>query len=212
MKRGRAEVLREYGPFEDAPSIGGVTYDGERVWFAAGERLAALDPDSGAVVGAIDVAAHAGTAFDGRHIYQIAGDVIRRIDPASGALVATIPAPGRGGDSGLAYAEGALYVGQYRERCIHEIDPQTGDIRRTIRSDRFVTGVSFVGDEFWHATWEDEASEIRRIDPASGAVLETLEMPDGLTVSGLESDGGERFFCGGGSSGKVRVVRRPRQG
>jgi len=30
-------------------------------------------------------------------------------------------------------------------------------------------------------------------------------------VSGLESDGADRFFCGGGSSGKVRVVRRPRR-
>ena len=37
-------------------------------------------------------------------------------------------------------------------------------------------------------------------------------MPSGVSVSGLESDGGDRFFCGGGSSGKVRTIRRPRRG
>ena len=209
MRRTKAEVLREYGPFEGAPSIAGVTFDGARVWFATGERIAALDPDSGTLVGGIDIAAHAGTAYDGRHLFQIAGDVIQKIDPANGELLATIPAPGKGRDSGLAYAEGALFVGQYRDRCIHEIDPETGDIRRTIRSDRFVTGVSFVDSELWHATWEDEASELRHIDQKDGTVLEALEMPAGLTISGLESDGADRFFCGGGDSGKVRVVRRP---
>jgi len=32
-----------------------------------------------------------------------------------------------------------------------------------------------------------------------------------VNVSGLESDGGEQFFCGGGRTGKVRAVRRPRR-
>jgi hypothetical protein len=36
-------------------------------------------------------------------------------------------------------------------------------------------------------------------------------MPPEMVVSGLESDGGDQFFCGGGSSGKVRAVRRPRR-
>jgi hypothetical protein len=30
-------------------------------------------------------------------------------------------------------------------------------------------------------------------------------------VSGLESDGGDRFFCGGGASGKIRAIRRPKR-
>jgi hypothetical protein len=61
----------------------------------------------------------------------------------------------------------------------------------------------------WHGTWEEEESELRRIDPTTGKVLEAVKMPPGVGVSGLESDGGERFFCGGGNSGKVRAVRRP---
>jgi len=212
MKRSAAEIIREYGAFPDVEGVHGVTYDGQHVWFASGDKLNALNPASGEVLRSIDVAAHAGTAFDGRHLYQIAEDRIHKIDPQTGRVLATIPAPGGGGDSGLAWAEGALWVGQYRERKIHQVDPQTGAILRTIDSNRFVTGVTWVDGELWHATWEGDASELRRVDPRTGEVLETLEMPAGVGVSGLESDGGDQFFCGGGSSGKVRAVRRPRRG
>ena len=137
--------------------------------------------------------------------------MIRKIDPATGEVLGTIPAPGNGRDSGLAWADGTLWVGQHRDRRIHQIDPETGAVLRTIESDRFVTGVTWVDGELWHGTWEGETSDVRRIDPESGEVLERLEMPAGTGVSGLESDGGDRFFCGAGSgSGKVRVIRRPR--
>ena len=212
MKRQAAEVLREYGPFPDVDNVGGVTYDGRQVWIAAGDKLKAFDPDSGKTLRSLDVAAHAGTAFDGRHLFQIAEDRIQKIDPVTGSVLATIPAPGGGTDSGLAWAEGTLWVGQYRARKIHQIDPETGAILRTIESNRFVTGVTRVDGELWHGTWEGEQSDVRRIDPGSGEVLESLEMPSGITVSGLESDGADRFFCGGGNSGKVRAIRRPRRG
>jgi glutamine cyclotransferase len=210
MKHSAAEILREYGPFPGVNDVAGVTYDGQRVWFAAGDTLKALDPESGKTQRSIDVAAHAGTAFDGRHLFQIAEDRIQKIDPDTGRVLATIPAPGGGGDSGLAWAEGTLWVGQYRERKIHQVDPETGAILRTIESKRFVTGVTWVDGELWHGTWEGDESDVRRIDPQTGEVLERLDMPAGVGVSGLESDGGDRFFCGGGKSGKVRAVRRPR--
>jgi glutamine cyclotransferase len=209
MKNTSAEILREYGPFPEIDAVHGVSFDGQRVWFASGDRLNSLDPQSGEIVGAIDVAAHAGTAFDGKHLYQIAEAVIRKIDPKTGEVLNTIPAPGNGGDSGLAWAEGTLWVGQHRGRKIHQVDPETGAVLRTIESDRFVTGVTWVDGELWHGTWQDEASDVRRIDPETGEVLERLEMPAGTGVSGLESDGGDRFFCGGGNSGKVRAIRRP---
>jgi glutamine cyclotransferase len=189
-----------------------VTYDGERVWFASGDKLNALDPASGSVQRSINVAAHAGTAFDGAHLFQITEDRIQKIDPSSGRVLATIPAPGDGGDSGLAWAEGSLWVGEYRERKIHQVDPETGAVLRTISSDRFVTGVTWVDGELWHGTWEGEQSDVRRIDPQTGKVLKKLDMPPGAGVSGLESDGVDRFFCGGGPSGKVRAIRRPRRG
>ncbi|QCP47938.1 glutamine cyclotransferase [Trinickia violacea] len=210
MKRSAAEVVREYGPFPGVERVNGVTYDGQQVWFATGDTLEALDPASGKTVRSIDVASHAGTAFDGEHLFQIAEDRIQKIDPKTGQVLATIPAPGGGGDSGMAWAEGTLWVGVYRERKIHQVDPQTGAVLRTIETNRFVTGVTWVEGELWHATWEDDASELRHIDPSTGEVLESLEMPAGIGVSGLESDGGDQFFCGGGSSGKVRAVRRPR--
>jgi len=209
MKRAAAEIMLEYGPFPGVDGVHGVTYDGRQVWFASGDRLNAVDPATGATVRAIDAAAHAGTAFDGRYLFQIAESRIQKIDPETGDVLATIPAPGDGGDSGLAWADGSLWVGQYRERKIHQVDPETGAVIRTIESNRFVTGVTWVDSELWHGTWEAEESELRRIDPGSGEVLERLDMPAGVGVSGLESDGGGRFFCGGGNSGKLRVVRRP---
>jgi glutamine cyclotransferase len=208
MTTSAAEILREYGPFPGVDHVHGVTFDGAHVWFAAGERLIAFDPASGTTQRSLDVAGHAGTAFDGEHLFQLAEDRIQKLDPKTGRVLATIPAPGRGGDSGLAWAEGSLWVGQYRERKIHQIDPQTGEILRTIQSDRFVTGVTWVDGELWHGTWEGETSDLRHIDPRTGEVLERLELPPGVGVSGLEAGGGDRFFCGGGRSGKVRAVRR----
>lgn len=211
MKHFVAEILREYGPFPEITDVAGVTFDGDHVWFATGERLNALDPESGNILRSLDIVAEAGTAFDGKHLYQIGDALIRKVDPRTGEVIATIPAPGNGGDSGLAWAEGSLWVGQHRGRKIHQVDPETGDVLRTIESDRFVTGVTWVDGELWHGTWDDEGSDLRHIDAETGDVLEKLEMPPGTGISGLESDGGDRFFCGGGHSGKLRAVRRPKR-
>jgi len=211
MNRSDAEIVREYGPFPGAERVHGVTYDGQHVWFASGDRLNAVDPSSGEILRWIDVVAHAGTAFDGKYLYQIAENRIQKIDPKTGRIVATIPAPGGGGDSGLAWAEGTLWVGQYRDRKIYQVDPETGKILRTIESDRFVTGVTWVDGELWHATLESGESDLRRIDPKTGEVLESVKMPAGVGISGLESDGRDQFFCGGEKSGKVRVIKRPRR-
>ncbi|MBR1220590.1 glutamine cyclotransferase [Bradyrhizobium sp. U87765 SZCCT0131] len=208
MKKTPAEIIREYGPFPGVEQIGGVSFDGHNVWFAAGDHIATLDPDSGETGRSIAAPAHAGTAFDGRHLFQIAEARIQKIDPNTGQVLSTIPAPGGGGDSGLAWAEGSLWVGEYRACKIHQIDPESGAVLRTIVSNRFVTGVTWVDGELWHATWDDD-SDLRRIDPVSGEVLEVLDMPQGTGISGLESDGGDRFFCGGGRSAKIRAVRRP---
>ncbi len=209
MKRSNAEIIQEYGPLPGIAAVGGVTFDGQNVWLAAGDKLCALDPASGQLLRAIDVPAPAGTAFDGKHLYQLAGEVIRKIDLATGDVLGTIAAPSGGVNSGLAWAEGSLWLGRYSERKIFQIDPATGAVVRTIESNRFVTGIAWVDGELWHGTWEAEESEIRHIDAQTGEVIETLVMPEGVGVAGLESDGKDRFFCGGGGSGKVRVVRRP---
>ena len=211
MKQSAAEIVMEWGPFAGVKHVNGVTFDGRHVWFATGDTLQAFDPASGKALRSIAVAAHAGTAFDGRHLYQIADDRIQKIDRDTGRVLATIPAPS-GGCSGLAWAEGSLWVGQHRNRKIHQVDPETGAILRTIESNRFVTGVTWVDGELWHGTWEGDESDLRRIDPRNGEVLERIAMPPGVVVSGLESDGGEYFYCGGAASGKVRAVRRPRRG
>jgi streptogramin lyase len=208
--KNTAEILREYGPFAGVDNIGGVTFDGQNVWFASGDQLNAFDPANGKTVQTLPLAAHAGTAFDGKHLYQIAESKIHKVDPKTGKILATIPAPGGGGDSGMAWAEGALWVGEHRARKIHQVDPATGKVLKSIDSNRFVTGVTWVDGELWHATWENDESELRHIDPDTGAVKQAVAMPVGALVSGLESDGKERFFCGGGKSAKVRAVRRPK--
>ena len=205
-----AEIVGEYGPFPGAPHVRGVSFDGRLIWFA-GERLHAVEPANGKMVRTLDVACDAGTAFDGKHLYQIADERILKIDPASGAVLSTIPAPGGGRDSGLTWAEGTLWVGQYRDRKIHQIDAETGAILRTIESNRFVTGVTWVDGELWHGTWEGDDADIRRVDPETGEVQARLTMPEGTEVSGLESDGGDLFYVGGGGSGRIRAVRRPRR-
>jgi len=210
MKRLNADIVDEYGPFPGIEKVAGVTYDGQHVWFASGDKLNALNPTTGKTLRAIDVPAHAGTAFDGKYLFQIAEDRIQKIDPSNGRVIATIPAP-LGGASGLAWAEGWLWAGQHRAKKIHQIDPDTGSIVRTIEATRFVTGVTWADGELWHGTWENEQSDLRRIDPQTGEVLEQLDMPSGIGVSGLEFDGRDKFFCGGGDSGKVRVVRRPKR-
>ena len=212
MTRSTAEIVREYGPFPGVDQVHGVAYDGRQVWLAVGDRLNALDPASGEPLRSIDVAAHGGTAFDGRHLFQLTEDRIQKIDPTTGRVLSTIPAPGGGGGSGLAWAEGTLWMGRYHDRKIHQVDPETGAILRTIESNRFVTGVTWVDGELWHGTWEGDESDVRRIDPRTGDVLEQLEMPPGVGVSGLESDREDLFLCGGGKSGKMRAIRRPGRG
>jgi glutamine cyclotransferase len=206
-----AEIVREYGPFPGVDHVSGVTYDGNLVWFGAGQAVHAFDPASGQAVRTLDATCDAGMAFDGKHLFQISAGRINKIDPDTGQVLASIPSPGGVRDSGLAWAEGTLWVGQYRDRKIHQIDPETGAILRTIESNRFVTGVTWVDGELWHGTGPAEDADIRRIDPASGEVLTRLAMPGGTEVSGLESDGADLLYAGTGSGGRVRAVRRPRR-
>ncbi len=208
MQQSAAEIIHEYGPFPGVEQVHGVSFDGRHIWFASGDRLNALDPSNGETLRSLEVPAYAGTAFDGRYLFQIAEDQIQKIDPQDGRVISTIPTPGNS-NSGLTWAEGTLWIGQYRDRKIHQLDPETGAILRTIETRRFVTGVTWLDKELWHGTWEGDDSDLTRVDAQTGEVLETIELPKGMGVSGLESDGGERFFCGGGKSGTVRVVRRP---
>jgi outer membrane protein assembly factor BamB len=206
-----AQIVREYGPFAEVERVHGVTFDGRQVWFASNDGLRSLDPETGTLARHLEVQCDAGTAFDGRHLYQIAGAAIHKLDPATGQILSTIPAPGQGSDSGLTWAEGRLWVGQYRSRQIVCIDPETGKIVKTLHSDRFVTGITWVDAELWHGTWEGEESELRQIDANSGEVLTRLSMPEGKGISGLESDGADTFYCGGGGTGRVRAVKRPKR-
>jgi outer membrane protein assembly factor BamB len=202
----KATIVREYGPFP-VERVHGVSHDGTHLWFAEGKKVVAVNPDTGAIERELPAAADAGTAYDGKHLYQIGEDKIRKLDAKTGQVLATLPVPGMTQDhSGLAWDSGTLWVGQYKGRAIHQIDATTGKLLKTLRSDRFVTGVSFDEGELWHGTYEDGSSDLRRIDPDSGRVLDALAISD---VSGLEAKG-DLLFCGGIKAPVIRAVKRPR--
>jgi sugar lactone lactonase YvrE len=211
-----AEIVMEHR-IAGVDRIHGVTFDGEAVYVVDGnrERLLRVDPDSGQVTGAVPGAADAGTAFDGQHLWVAVRDRLHAIDPTTGEIVRTLPSPAGESTSGLAWAEGVLYVGDFPGRLIHKVDPQTGKLLKTIASDRMVTGISWFRGELWHGTVASREpgaprdSEIRRIDPESGRVLLRVRMPASASVSGLEADTRGDLWAGDSDGGRLRKVRRP---
>lgn len=207
----KAEVVREYGPFGEG-GVHGVTFDGALVWFARTGELVAFDPTTEKVVRRLAVPADAGTAFDGERLYQLAGGEILVIQPSDGKVLTKMPAPAKGAESGMAWADGWLWVGEYRAAKIHQVDPKSGEVVKTLSSDRFVTGVSCADGMLWHGTAadDDRPGELRRLGK-DGTVEESLELPAGVFVSGVESDGKGAFWCGGGASGKLRLLKKDKK-
>ena len=201
-----ASVVREFMPIDEG-SIHGVTFDGTLVWFARNDELIAFDPASEKVVKKHSIpAANAGTAFDGKHLYQLAGPDIFVIEPSDGKIVRKLAAPTAGQNSGMAYADGFLWIGQYRDSRILKVDATTGEVVKTLSSDRFVTGVSCVEGALWHgAVSEGMSPELRRL-AADGTVEETLTVPVEM-IAGVESNGRGQFWCAG-SKGKLRLVKK----
>jgi hypothetical protein len=200
-----AEVLREYVPLERG-HVHGVTFDGKLVWFARDDELVAFDPGTEQVVRRHRVpGARAGTAYDGEHLYQLAQGEILVVQPSDGRIVRRMRSPCKGDDSGMAWADGYLWIGQYRQSQIHKVDAKTGEIVKTLDSDRFVTGVSCVDGAIWHASSGDgQPSALRRVAP-DGSVEESLAVPV-KAISGLEAAGDGTFWCGG-EGGTLRRLR-----
>jgi hypothetical protein len=207
IQKHRAQILKEVVPVAGR-KVHGVTFDGKLVWYASDDEMIGFDPAEERVSKRLPVAADAGTAWDGEHLYQLAADQIQVVDPATGRLLRTIPAPGKGRDSGLAFADGFLWVGQYRDKKIHKIDAKTGEVVKTLTSDRFVTGVTCVDGALWHGVSDDDGpSELRKL-AVDGSVEEVIAFDDAsIHVAGVESDGKGSFWCGG-ENGKLRLVRR----
>jgi hypothetical protein len=200
-----AEIVREYRPLADG-SVHGVTFDGQLVWYARDDELVAFDPDAEKVVRRLAVpGARAGTAFDGEHLYQLAGAEVLVIRPADGRVVRRLGLPDKGHHSGMAWADGHLWIGDYHGRKIHKVDAKTGEVAKTLTSDRFVTGVSCVDGAVWHgASGDGEPCELRRLGP-DGTVEESLTLPV-KHIAGVEGNRDGAFWCGG-ENGTLRLVR-----
>ena len=182
----------------------------EHVWFAAGDKLNALDPASGNTVRSIDVAAPC------RHRVRRPAPVPDRRRPhpqdrsahrprarapsLPPAAAATRGWPGpkaRSGSASTASARSTRSIPRPARSCAPSSPTASSPASRG--------STASCGTAPGKATRANCA-----LIPATGEVLERLEMPAGVGVSGLESDGGDRFFCGGGPSGRLRTVRRPR--
>lgn len=205
-RRSAAKVVREYVPI-DENKIHGVTFDGKLVWFARDGELVAFDPDAEKVIRRHEVKdAGAGTAFDGKHLYQLAKTEIVVVEPDTGRVVRRMPAPGKGDNSGMAWADGFLWIGQFKNTQIHKVDARTGEVVKTLASDRFVTGVSCVDGALWHgAAYDGKPTELRKL-AADGTVEEILEVPV-AGVAGVEADGRGGFWCAG-ENGRLRLVQK----
>ncbi|WP_437923350.1 glutamine cyclotransferase [Sorangium sp. So ce291] len=214
MKARQAEIIAER-TFDGVDSIHGVAFDGQAVWFAhgAGGDLLSAEPETGRVLRHLKAPAQAGVAFDGSHLWVVGGGKIRKIEPETGAAVGEVPGFDATLVSGLAWADGALYAGVYRQKKILKIDPERGTVLRTLVSDRFVTGVAWADGDLWHGGMPDDEgapSELRRVDAQRGEVLERLALPEGVRVSGVEADASGRLWCGDPATGKLRAVKKPR--
>jgi len=212
-----AKIVAEHS-LAGVDQIHGVTFDGTHVWFAGGpdNDLHCVEPASGKLVrklGRKDC--NAGLAFDGKHLWQVSGERIHQIDRASGKTLRTIPVPAGCHSSGLAWAAGYLWLGDFNGRAIHKLDPANGALLRTIRSDRFVTGVTWAGAELWHGTYPEsdeavEPGELRQIDAETGAVRKRVHLPAGTRISGTEFDGKDKIWLGSRQErDTLRAVRKP---
>ena len=192
------------GPRTDP--IYGLTYDGDQIWAAQGQKLISVDPQTGQTTNEINTGCDAGVAFDGQHIWKLSGESIHKISKETGEVLSSIDAPGEGSsNSGLAWAENSLWVGQFKDRKIYQISPDDGKILKTINSDRYVTGVTWLKGDLWHATWEDEQSELRKINKNTGEVEESYRIESKKIITGLTHDNNQ-FYAGGGDSGSIRTI------
>jgi hypothetical protein len=135
-------------------------------------------------------------------LFQLAEDRIQKIDQ-TGRVLATIGARRRrdGPDVGGRDALG----GTVRDRKIHQVDPDTGAILRTIESNTS-SPVSRGWTESWHATWEGDSLPRRSQTGGPGEHRHAARR----RCLRARVDG-DQFFTGGGRSGKVRAVRRPKR-
>jgi hypothetical protein len=194
IQHSRADIIQRATPIAGR-RIHGVTYDGKLVWYAADTEIVGYNPETDRVTTRLTVPATAGTAYDGRYFYQIAGAEILVVDRES-RIVRRLPAPNGTDDSGMAYADGYLWVGQYKAAKIHQIDAQTGEIVKTLTSDRYVTGVSCVDGDVWHGVDEEGGpSELRALAP-DGSIREVIRFDSPVSIAGIESDGQGGFWCG----------------
>ena len=210
-RRVRPRSCANTAPSPAPTSVHGVTHDGQRVWAATGARLIAFDPESGEPTRTLDRACDAGTAFDGTYLYQIAERASTRSIPPPARCWRRSRRPATAYDSGLTWAEGSLWVGQYRDRKIHQIDPATGASHahhrvQPLRHRRDLGRRRAVARHLGRRRERDpphRPGERRRARAAGDAAAASAS-------AGSSPTGPISSIAAAATSGKVRAVRRPK--
>lgn len=145
-------------PSEEGPS--GLAFLSGRLWIAQDGTLYELDRKDGEVLRKFEISRHVrDLCTDGKRLYAMeygwtAGDPIHVIDPATGKAVRRIVTEANRknrskGAMGIAWKGGKLYVLAGMRGLLHEIDPETGEVTRTLKSGKtWLTGLGFDGTHF----------------------------------------------------------------
>jgi YVTN family beta-propeller protein len=174
---------------------------GGSVWVAGdqGAEVVRIDPATNAVSAHIAVGdGPADLAFDGSNVYVIdhRDRTLFRIDARTNAtrLVATIPgdAPER-----MVLTAGHLWI-TGRGTDLLEVDPENGNVLRTIEIGAGGIDVAASGDTLWVPSRNGEVDmrgfptmeALRRVDARSGAVTASVAATGPLDVHGFVADDG----------------------
>lgn len=181
-------------PFESSSRIYAMTMLGDSLWIRIGMTLIKLDPRTGEVKARIrGWYSVTGLCNDGEYLYLLSGSwgkgaPIVVMDPEEGTPVREIITRenlGRvkSGSQGIAYRNGKLYV-EALSRIIHEIDPATGDITRTIHPKDPSWGMDFDGKDLFAAG----GKTLLRIDPRTGRTLKKIPLNISVHVLCMDGD------------------------
>lgn len=157
------------------PSAYYVSVGAGAVWVPAEGGIVRIDPESGAIVATIPIAAEAVTdlaaADDAVWVTDKNGGRVFRVDAATNTVVAEIETGAGAHD--LAIDEHGVWVTNYRANTVSRIDPATNEVVATIEGVGSGVGISAGDGAIWVST---KGRGISRIDPASNEAVGVAEL------------------------------------
>jgi hypothetical protein len=142
-----------------------------------------------------------GLAFDGVSLFFSAGfssNLIYVLNPNTGAVRYSFAAPPGVAVDGLAHSGVSLFILNYNNRIIYEVDPVTGQVLNNFASNAFLRGaLTFGGGRQTLFAERADLNEVVELNPFTGAIVNRIPMPPGEAIFGLGySDRLQILFAG----------------